>query len=89
MDLDELRTCVLATLAEIAPEADLSAIDQAVSFHDQFAIDSVDFMNLMLALERRLGIHIPEADYPRLSNLDGCVGYLANAGALALRADTA
>lgn len=71
-----MQTTVLETLADIAPDADLGAIDPSVSFHDQFGIDSIDFMNLVLQLERRLATRIPESDYPRLSTLDGAVAYL-------------
>jgi len=50
-----------------------------VSFRDQLDIDSVDFLNFVLALEQRLGRTIPQLDYPRLSTLDGCVAYLTGA----------
>ena len=69
---------VLEALSEVAPEADTSAIDPEVNFRDQIEIDSVDFLNFVVALERRLGVKIPELDYPRLSNLSGCVHYLTD-----------
>jgi acyl carrier protein len=37
----------------------------------------VDFLNLMLALHERLGVDIPELDYPQLSNINSAVRYLA------------
>jgi acyl carrier protein len=76
MDDRELRSRVLEALAGVAPDADLGALTPEVSFHDQIDMDSVDHINLMLALERSMAIRIPEADYPRLSTLDGCVRYL-------------
>jgi acyl carrier protein len=76
MTRDELQAMTLDALRAIAPEADLSALDPGVSFRDQIEIDSVDYLNLMLALEQRLGIPIPELDYPRLSSLGGCLAYL-------------
>ncbi len=72
----DLRTIVLDVFAEVAPDADLAGIDESRAFHDQFDIDSVDFLNFVLALEQRLGVHIAETDYPRLSSLAGAVGYL-------------
>jgi acyl carrier protein len=81
MNRDEIQAITLEVLRTVAPEADLAAIDPATSFRDQFEIDSVDYLNFVLALEKRLGIRIPELDYPRLSSLDGCVAYLlAKAG---------
>jgi len=76
MTRDEIEAIALQVLQTIAPDADLAAIDPATSFRDQFEIDSVDYLNFVLALEKRLGLRIPELDYPRLSSLAGCVAYL-------------
>jgi acyl carrier protein len=65
-------------LKQVAPDADLAALDPARNFRDQIEIDSIDYLNFVLALERRLGIHVSELHYPRLSSLDGCVAYLAS-----------
>jgi acyl carrier protein len=76
MNLDQLQALILDVVAEVAPEADPGSINPDISFHDQFEIDSVDFLNIMMTLEARLGLSIPEADYPNLSSLNGCVHYL-------------
>ena len=36
----------------------------------------MDHLNLMIALHKRLGIEIPEIDYPKLLTLDAAVAYL-------------
>jgi acyl carrier protein len=71
-----LRETVLRVLGSIAPEADLSQLNPAVTFRDQLDIDSVDFLNFLIAIDEELGIGIPESDYGRLRTLDGCVAYL-------------
>ena len=76
MNEDLLRQIVCAALLEIAPEAEIEKLDPAVSFHDQIDFDSVDYLNLMLHLEKVLGIHIPDSAYTRLSSLEGCLAYL-------------
>ncbi|MGZ9103889.1 MAG: acyl carrier protein [Rhodoplanes sp.] len=76
MNLEQLQALILDVVAEVAPEADLGGIDPDVSFHDQFEIDSVDYLNIMMTLEAKLGLSIPEADYPNLSSLNGCIHYL-------------
>jgi acyl carrier protein len=43
---------------------------------DELDIDSMDFLNVVIALHERLGIEIPEGDYPKLATLAGCVEYL-------------
>lgn len=76
MTRDELRTLVLRNLGTIAPEADPALLKENVSFRDQLDIDSMDFLNFMIALHKELQVEIPERDYPQLFTLDGCVNYL-------------
>lgn len=80
MNENAITDQVVNALLEIAPEADIRTLDPAASFRDQFEIDSVDFLNLVLALEKKLGTRIPEIDYPKLSSLSGCVAYLTAQG---------
>jgi acyl carrier protein len=73
----QLRAVLLEVLGEIAPEADLSSLDSDVDFVEQLEIDSMDLLNFAVAVHERLGVEIPEADYPRLRSLRGCLIYLA------------
>lgn len=73
---ETLNALVLATLGAVAPEADVRSLDGQRSFRDQLEIDSVDFLNFVMALEQALNIRIPEIDYPKLSSLNGCLAYL-------------
>jgi len=73
MTQDEIRATVLRILGEIAPEADLTRLKSNVSFRDQLDIDSMDFLNFVIALDEELDVRIPESDYPKLSTLDACV----------------
>jgi len=77
MTTDELQQTVLRMLGEIAPEVDPAAIKPDVDFRDQFDLDSMDFLNFVIAVDQELHVEIAEADYPRLSTLDGFVAYLA------------
>jgi acyl carrier protein len=73
----ELRKTVLDTLGDIAPEADLAALAPGKDLREELDIDSMDFLNFVIALHEKLGVDIPEADYPQLITLDGAIGYLA------------
>ena len=74
--VDEVREIVRQALANVAPEADLAAIDPSRDLRDQIDIDSVDFLNFLIALHHELGVDIPDADVAKLVTLDGCVAYL-------------
>lgn len=76
MEPTRIRAVVLAELARIAPEADLTSLVETSRFRDQLNFDSIDCLNLIMAIEKQLGVRIPEADYPQLASLAGCVSYL-------------
>ena len=76
MNEEELKQNIITTLLEIAPDIEASNLDPAVSFRDQFEIDSVDFLNFVLTLEKKLDVKLSEIDYPKLSSLRGCISYL-------------
>ena len=77
MTSEEIGKTVIEALTRIAPEIDPTSIEPRASFRDQLDLDSMDFLNLVLALHERLGIDIPETDYSQLSTLDGAIAYLA------------
>ena len=77
MTESELRDAVLTSLGEIAPEADPATLNPAMPIADQLEIDSMDFLDFMVALSERTGVEVPERDYPDLASVDACVAYLA------------
>lgn len=77
MTRDEIRTVIRTILGGIAPDVDLSQVRPDRDLRDELDIDSMDFLRLVVALHDRLGVDVPESDYPRIRTLDGCVGYLA------------
>ena len=77
MTIDGLRASVLEALLDVAPDVNAAGLDAARPFRDQFDFDSMDQLNFVVGLHKRLGIDVPEADYPHLATLAGCVDYLA------------
>jgi acyl carrier protein len=77
MNSDELRNVVLDTLKGIAPEIEADRLDAAAPLRDQVDLDSMDWLNFLIALHQRLDIDIPEVDYARLTSIDALVAYLS------------
>jgi acyl carrier protein len=75
MNEDEIRKILQEELGNIAPEADLQKLDPSTDLREALDIDSIDFLNLVTAIHHRLGIEVPEVDYPKLFTLDGAVNY--------------
>ena len=78
MTREEIREIVLRALGQIAPEADLSQLKPNLRIRDQLDIDSMDLLNFVIGLHKEFKVEIPEADYPKLATLDGCVDYVAS-----------
>lgn len=76
MNADEIRRAVHAALRRIAPEIDPAVLRGGEDLRQQADIDSVDFLNFIVAVHDSLGVDVPESDYPKLQTLDGCVHYL-------------
>jgi acyl carrier protein len=71
-----IRTSVLESLRRVAPEADLDDLPGDVELRDELDLDSMDFLNFVVAIGERTGIEIPERDYPEVMTLDACIAYL-------------
>jgi acyl carrier protein len=72
----DVRAVVQEELGNIAPEMDIGAIDASADLREALDIDSMDFLNFITAMHRRLGVNVPEVDYPKLTTLNGAVAYL-------------
>jgi acyl carrier protein len=77
MTREEIASLVRAALASVAPESESQSIDPEADFRDQMDLDSMDFLNFVIALHEATGIDVPERDYPQLASLNGCIDYLA------------
>jgi acyl carrier protein len=76
MSREEIVTAVKDIIASIAPDEDLSELALDVKLREQIELDSMDFLDIVMELRKRYGVQVPEADYPRLATLGGCVEYL-------------
>lgn len=73
---DALENTVLRVLTDIAPDIDPDEVAPDANLRDELDLDSMDFLNFVIALHEQLGVDIPEADYPALVTVAGCVEYL-------------
>jgi acyl carrier protein len=73
----DIRKLVHDELNNIAPEIDMATVDPKADLREAIDIDSMDFLNFITAIHRRLSLDIPEEDYPKLITLDGAMAYIA------------
>jgi acyl carrier protein len=76
MNPAEIRSTALAILQAIAPEVETDKLRGDRPLRHQVDLDSMDWLNFLLGLNKKLGIEIPEADYAKLVTLDDVVAYI-------------
>ena len=73
---EQIRSVILDILARIAPDEDLSELDDSVPFRDKMELDSMDFLDIVMELRKLYRVQIPEEDYGELVTMDSTVTYL-------------
>ena len=76
MTPDDIKALLVQELHVIAPEIDPASIDPDDDLRDSYEIDSIDFLTFVGAINQRLGVEVPEADYTHLSSIDQAAAYL-------------
>lgn len=76
MKVSDIEAILREELHRIAPEVDIETIERDEDLREEFDIDSIDFLNLVIALGKRFEIELPEADYPKMDTYNAMVAYL-------------
>lgn len=72
----DVREAVISILGDIAPDEDVSSINDQDSLREQIDLDSMDFLDIVMELRKRFNIEVPEKDYGQLATMASCVTYL-------------
>ena len=72
----DLRAVVVATLQTIAPEVEPGLLRDSRPLRLQVDLDSMDWLNFLIALNERLNVVIRERDYGQLVTINDLVAYL-------------
>ena len=72
----EIRTEIIGILEDIAPDEDLTSLQDDVPFREQIELDSMDFLDIVMELRKRHRVQVPEADYGQLVSMASTVKYL-------------
>jgi acyl carrier protein len=76
MSARDIRKEVIAALMSIAPELEEAELRPDRPLRDQIDLDSMDWLNVIVALHERLKVEIPESDYAKLTTRDAVVAYI-------------
>ncbi len=76
MNPTTIQQTIQDILSQIAPEADLSDVGPNEDLRTALDIDSMDHLNLIMGINDKLGIDIPEDDYGQLTTLQAIYQYI-------------
>lgn len=79
MNPGQIRQVVLDILEQIAPDEDLSELQDDVPFREQMELDSMDFLDIVMELRKQYRVQIPEDEYEHLISMSSTVDYLTPA----------
>ena len=73
---EEIRSAIIDILSDIAPDEDLTSLNDDQAFRDQLELDSMDFLDIVMELRKRYRVQVPEEDYTQLNSMASTVTYL-------------
>ena len=72
----DAESAMRTALAAIAPEADLADLAPDDDLQEALDLDSMDFLNFLIAVAQSTGVEIPESDYHLVRTFAGCRDYV-------------
>lgn len=69
MNEAEIIARLRTILSDIAPDLDAATVGPDDDLRNDIGLDSMDFLNFVIAAHKQLGVDVPEADYGRISSL--------------------
>ena len=76
MSRAEIRDGVVAQLIAIAPEVEEGDLSDSELLRDQVDLDSMDWLNFLVALHKRFDVEIPESEYASLRTIDDLTSFI-------------
>ena len=69
MSDDKIIARLRTILSDIAPDLDVSTVGPDDDLRNDIGLDSMDFLNFVIAAHKQLGVEVPEADYGKVTSL--------------------
>ncbi|MBU1667350.1 acyl carrier protein [bacterium] len=77
MNIADIKKTIIKEILNIAPEIEEAEIVDDENIQHSLEIDSFDFLKILIALNEKLGVEVPEADYTKVDTLNKMVDYFS------------
>lgn len=71
-----IQQLILEAIQEVAPEIEQDDIDMDEDIREECDLDSMDFLNYLIALKKSTGVSIAEGDYTQVNTFNKMLTYL-------------
>lgn len=76
MNRADIEDVIKSAITDTAPDADLANLAGDADMRDELDLDSMDYLNIIIAIEKQTGVSISVADYKQVLTMDGMVSYI-------------
>lgn len=76
MNEAKIKRVIFDSIRAIAPDTMPEDLDPNENIQEAMDIDSFDFLNVLIGIDKEIGIEVPEADYGQVMTLNGLTNYL-------------
>ncbi|HAZ12732.1 MAG: hypothetical protein A2X86_14010 [Bdellovibrionales bacterium GWA2_49_15] len=83
MEKDKVKEVLKDIFHQVAPEVAFDGINMSLPLRDQVEIDSFDFYNIIVMLQKKINVVVPDSKLSELKNLSQLIDFIsAKAGEL-------
>ena len=76
MNQSELEIAIKKAIVDIAPDVIPEDLGPEDDIRDELDLDSMDFLNIIIAVSKETGVNIPESDYSKVLTLKDLCDYI-------------
>ncbi|ELR71107.1 hypothetical protein C900_03071 [Fulvivirga imtechensis AK7] len=76
MNEEEIKNTIFHLLMNIAPDTEPGQLQPNDNIRQTLAIDSFDYLQFIVAMDKAFGMETPEEDYGKIETLDSLMNYI-------------
>ena len=77
MNPHEIKLILKEIFHEIAPEVEFNHLDTSLPLRDQADIDSFDFYRIIVLLNQKTGVNVPDSKVADFKNMDQLIKHIS------------
>jgi acyl carrier protein len=76
MTKEEIKAIIFQVLRQVAPDATPETLSDTANIRAELEMDSFDFLQMMVAINEKTQVDIPEQDYAKVVSIQTLTDYI-------------